>query len=164
MHVRESDLPGIGKKFVVETRGGDKAVVILHDDGRREIYHFNYDEPDESISMISMDDDEARQLAAIVGGLTYKPKALETIDMALDELIIEWYRIEPQYHGVGKSIGELSVRQASGATIIAIVEKNQGKQINPGPEVVIKADTTLVVVGERQQQRLFKQILLNGSG
>ncbi|WP_054955517.1 cation:proton antiporter regulatory subunit [Paenibacillus dakarensis] len=164
MYVRESDLPGIGKKFVVETRGGDKAVVIIHDDGRREIYHFRYDEPDESISMISMDDDEARQLAAIVGGLTYKPKALETIDMALDELIIEWYRIEPAYYGVGKSIGELDVRQTSGATIIAIIGKNQGKQINPGPEVIIHADSTLVVVGERQQQRLFKQILLNGSG
>ncbi|NMO96815.1 cation:proton antiporter regulatory subunit [Paenibacillus lemnae] len=164
MHVRESDLPGIGKKFVIETRGGDKAVVIIHDDGRREIYHFSYDDAEESVSMISMDDDEARQLAAIVGGLTYKPKALETIDIALDELIIEWYHIEPNYYGAGKSIGQLDVRQTSGATIIAVVEKNQGKQINPGPGVIITPGSTVVVAGERQQQRLFKQILLNGSG
>ncbi|MEK3731290.1 MULTISPECIES: cation:proton antiporter regulatory subunit [Paenibacillus] len=163
MHVRETDLPGIGKKFVIDTRGGDKLVIIIHDDGRREMYHYEYDDPEESISMISVDDDEARQIAAIVGGLTYKPKALETIDMALDELIIEWYRIEPHYYGVGKSIGDLGVRQSSGATIIAVVNKNS-KQINPGPDVIITADSTLVVVGERQQQRLFKQILIDGRG
>jgi TrkA domain protein len=78
-------------------------------------------------------------------------------------LIIEWYRIEPHYYGAGKSIGDLGVRQASGATIIATVDKNS-KQINPGPDVIITPDSTLVVVGERQQQRQFKQILMNGRG
>jgi len=161
MTIRESDLPGIGKKFQIETRGGDKLVIVVHDDGRRECYHFDYDDSDESISMITLDDDEARLVAGIIGGMTYKPKALESVEMALDELIIEWYRVEPQYSCVGKSIGGLNVRQQSGATIIAIIDKRT-KTINPGPDVVLTADCMVVVAGERGQQKLFKQILMNG--
>lgn len=164
MQVRESDLPGIGRKIQVNTRGGDKLIIIIHDDGRREMYHFEYDDPDQSISMITLDDDEARQIAAIVGGMTYTPKALERVDVAFDELIIEWYKTEPGYKSIGKSIGELNVRQNSGAMVIAVVEKNHNKTVNPGPDFVIPSEATLVVVGEREQQRLFKQILLNGSG
>lgn len=162
MTIRETDLPGIGKKFQVTTRGGDKLVIVVHDDGRRECYHFDPENPDDTVSIVTLDDDEARMVAAIIGGMTYKPRALETIEVALDDLIIEWYRVEPEYKCVGKSIGELNVRQISGATIIAIVGKQQTKQINPGPDVVIKAEATLIVAGERGQQKLFKNIMMNG--
>ncbi len=159
--IRESDLPGIGKKFQIDTRSGDKLVVVIHDDGRRELYHYDDEEPEESISQITLDDEEARQVAAIVGGMQYRPKALETIEVSLQDLVIEWCKIEPHFKSVNKTIAELQVRPRTGATILAFVEKS-GTKINPGPDDRLMTDMTLVIAGERQQIKMLKELLANG--
>ncbi|MWV42993.1 potassium:proton antiporter [Paenibacillus sp. HJL G12] len=164
MDIRETILPGIGMKYQMDTASGDRIVIVIHDDGRRELFHFSYEDYDQSISMVTLDDQEARQLAALVGGMVYKPKQLESVEMAFDDLTIEWYRIETHFSCVGKSIGELDIRQNSGASVIALMDRKHGKQVNPGPNAVLNAEATVVAVGEREQQKRFKQILMNGSG
>jgi TrkA domain protein len=158
--IKESDLPGIGKKYQIHTKNGDKMVVVIHDDGRRELYHF--DDHDETISMVTLDDDEARQISAIVGGITYKPSALETVEVELDKLVIEWFKIDPGFAAAGKTIGELNFRQETGTTIIAIIEMDRKQTINPGPDQVLTAGSTLVVAGERKQVKALKTRLSSG--
>lgn len=162
MIVKESELPGIGRKFEVEISNRDKVVVIVHDDGRREIYHFDKEDYEESLSSVTLSDTEARQFAAIVGGMIYRPKAIETIEMAFDELMIEWYKIDSGAPAVHKTIGELDIRQKYEVTVIAVVKGND-KVLNPGPETTIGEGDTIVISGERGGvKKIIKELFSNG--
>lgn len=156
--VRESDLIGIGKKYQIDTDAGDNMVVVIHDDGRRELYRHDEDQ-NETHCVMTLSDEESRQVAGILGGLSYKPKALETIEVALDDLRIEWYKVGQSNDGVNKTIGELEVRQRTGASIIAAI-KDSDTTINPGPNFVIEPGVTLVIAGKAKNIKLLKEILL----
>jgi TrkA domain protein len=160
--IRESDLPGIGRKFQIETRTGDILVVIVHDPGARELYHLTAHEPNAILSRVALDDAEARQVAGFIGGLTYQPKALEAVEIALQDMLIEWYQVEPANTAANRSIGDLRVRRQTGATIIAIIEPGRTTQINPGPEHIMQTGATLVVVGSREHIQMFKQLIVQG--
>jgi len=131
--------------------------VVIHDDGRRELYRYDQEES-ESKCVMTLSDEESRQVAGIIGGLSYKPKALETIEVALDDLSIEWIKVSKDSPSLGKSIGELEVRKRTGASIIAAIEEGDSI-INPGPDYVMHADTTMVVAGKRNHIKLIKEIL-----
>lgn len=161
--IRETDLPGIGRKFLIETQSHDRLTVVVHDDGKRELYHHYYDDPDETISMITLNDNEARSVAGILGGMVYRPKALENMEIALNDMVIEWCKVEPHYKAVDKTIGQLEVRKKTGVSVIAIIEKDNTKIINPGPDNVIHEGATIVLVGERNQIKSGKSLISTGA-
>ncbi|QQZ08937.1 cation:proton antiporter regulatory subunit [Heyndrickxia vini] len=162
MMIRESELPGIGRKFEIITSNEEKIVIIIHDDGRREMYYYDESNHEESVSSTTLNDSEARNIAAILGGMIYKPQTLETIEMAFDGLVIEWYKVEPKAPAIRKNIGELEIRNKYNVTVIAILKKNMKKILNPGPESLIEEGDTLVLSGERKElKNLISELLSN---
>ena len=164
MNIRESELPGVGKKIEVFTKNKDKMVIIIHDNGRRDLYYFEQDNYEDYVANAVFDDTEARQIAAIIGGMTYKPKALENIEIVFDELVIEWFKVEQGAKAANQSIGQLNVRQSFDVNIIAIVKKNHQIIHTPGPENIIEEGDTLIVSGERTQVKNMVKELLAGRG
>jgi TrkA domain protein len=161
--VSEANLPGVGRKFQIETLRGDRLVVVIHDDGDREIYHFSRKNLDRPESVITLSDGEARQIAGIVGGLTYVPQALPTTEIVLDDLVLDWFTIEPGAAAIGKTIRDLRARTVTGASIVSLIESNHTKRTNPEAGTVLNEGATLILAGDRQTIAAMKRLLTDGS-
>jgi TrkA domain protein len=160
--ISEANLPGVGRKFQIEAASGDRLTIVIHDDGTRELYHFARKAPDKVASVVTLSDSEARQVAGIIGGLTYVPKALPSAEIVLEDLLLQWYTLEQGAACVGKTIGELDVRRLTGASIISIIEPDRSKQLNPGPDTALNEGATLILAGDRETIERLKRLLVHG--
>ena len=160
--ISEVSLPGVGRKFQVETLDGDRLVIVIHDDGTRELYHFARRDLERPASVLRLSDGEARQIAGIVGGLTYVPRSLPLAEVILGDLVLEWFKIESGAACIGKTIDDLHVRTATGASIVSILEPDQTKRTNPEANTVLNEGATLIVAGDRSTINSLKRLLVEG--
>ncbi len=161
MEFKETDLPGIGKKYSIITSGGDKITVIMHITGKREIFVFEPDDYDEPSCDVVMTEEEANQLGSVLMGAYYRPEQEKEKEVLIENLAIEWIKVPSDSPLAGKSIKESDIRKRSGVTVIAIIKQNE-TIVNPKPDEVISAGDTVVVVGTREQvENFIKEFNLN---
>jgi TrkA domain protein len=153
MEVREVDLPGVGKKFALVTREHERLTIIIHNTGAREIYNFRKGE-DFPFYAVRFDDEEARKLAAILGGAYFQPAGGGSVDMLLEQLALEWVKIGSNSPLANRTISELEIRKRTGASVIAVL---RGKQLlaNPAPDERLAGGDTVVVAGTGPQVQRF---------
>ena len=160
--LQETRLPGVGTKFTMRLEGGARLALILHNDGKRELYYFRHRDDDEPRAVIVLDDDEARQLGAVIGGAYERPKIVEDLEMALGELLIEWEQVPESSPWIGKTLAESGFRAKTGITVIAILREPEpvtGAQ----PSDVVQRGDTLVTVGKAGQYSAFRKLLAGES-
>ena len=155
--LRETRLPGVGTKFSIRLDHGDRLAIIVHNDGKRELYFFRSGDEDPR-AVITLDDEEARQLGAVIGGVYERPKIVEELEMALGELQIEWVAVPDTSPCIGKTLGECAFRARTGVTVIAILREPEPVTGVQSDEV-LKVGDTLVTVGKAGQYRAFRKLL-----
>jgi TrkA domain protein len=161
VELKQTRLPGVGTKFSFTTAHGGRVAVIQHVDGMRELYVFRRHDDDEPTAVLPLEDDEARQLGAVLGGAYERPKIVEELEMAFGELAIEWVEVPPDSPAIGRTLAECGFRARTGVTIIAILREPEpvtGAQ----PSDVIQRGDTLVTVGKLGQYSAFRRLLREG--
>jgi TrkA domain protein len=156
----ESRLPGVGTKFTLRLDSGERLAIIMHNDGTRELYAFGHGD-DEPRAVITLDDDEARQLGAVIGGAYERPKIVEELEMALGELTIEWVQVPDTSPWIGKTLAECGFRAKTGVTVIAILREPESVSGAQPQDIVLKGDT-LVTVAKAGSYAAFRRLLETG--
>ncbi|RMH80489.1 MAG: potassium transporter TrkA [Acidobacteria bacterium] len=155
MEVRETDLPGIGKKYSMTLREGRELILVIYNTGKREIYLM---EDEESTCVFDMTEEEAKELGFLLAGALYQPIKAERMDLVLKEVVMEWVKVEVGSNFVGKTIAELQIRKTTGVSVIAIDRKGK---IIPSPDPYkekIEIGDILIVVGTRPQLNYFVEL------
>lgn len=147
--VKESTLPGIGKKYVMPLEGGGHVALVVRPDGERRLFHFLEDE-DQPHDVVKFERDEAQQLANLMGEALVGSPDLEKLDLALGQLEIEWVELDEESPLVGHSLGETRLRSRTGASVVAVMRGGEAVP-NPAAEFVFRSGDTVLLVGAQEQ-------------
>ncbi|ACO04429.1 MAG TPA: potassium transporter TrkA [Persephonella sp.] len=164
MEFKESDLPGIGKKFSIITSEKFKISVVVHVTGKREMFVFEPDDYDEPVCDVVLTEEEANQLGSVLMGAYYRPEQEKEKKLLIENLAIEWIKVPSNSPIAGKKIGESQIRQRTGVTVIAIMKEKEGETIvNPLPDNLIEGGDTIVIIGTRDQiERFLREFNIDG--
>jgi TrkA domain protein len=160
IEVRETRLPGVGKKFTMRTQRGEDVCAVVHIDGRRELYH-RPDPDEDSNAVIVLSDEEAHELGSILGGVVYRPELLDKLELVLKDLAIDWIDIPASSPIVGLTVATCRIRTTTGGTIVAII-RPEGAISMPHPDEVIHAGDTLVVITTPETFEALQRLVAEG--
>ena len=159
MTIQESDLPGVGKKHVIDLHGESELVVVTHNTGKREVF-WRPDPDADSEKLFELSDQLARTVGTILEGAYFQPVEAEKRETTLPGgILIEWYEIQPGSPLGSETIEGAEVRRRTGATIVAI-RRGEETIRSPEPDTELQEGDTLVVIGTEQQCESFEGLLV----
>lgn len=161
MTIYEADVPGVGKRFEVETGSDERFVVIVHHDGKREIFRRDGADADAE-KLFDLSSSQASEVATVLEGADFQPLDLDDADLPLGEAIMEWVEVTEDSPLTGQSLRDARVGERTGVTIAAI--QREGETLaSPGGDDELVAGDILVVIGARTDQQAFQSLLETGS-
>lgn len=142
--VTETDLPGVGVRFDLQTDSGRAVGVVVHQSGRRDLVVYDDRDVDRAAESVVLSEDEGHTLGEILGG----SPVLEHLDDAvhrLEDLVISWVKISPKSSLAGQTLAEATLRTRTGAGVVALVTDSGSIPIPAGTERLEPGDTAVVV-------------------
>jgi len=146
---KQTELPGIGKRFSIKLASGQIVSVIIHHSGKREIYVL--DEDGEVECTVTLNDQEARELGMVLAGAFYQPVSGDKMEMLMKQMVMEWVELPPGSPLVGKTLAEADVRKKTGVIVIGVVRNDE---VVPAPDpksFKFQAGDIVIAVGNREQ-------------
>lgn len=143
--VGETNLPGIGLRYDFVTQKGERLGVVHHRSGRRELVIYEHEDPDCVALGVELDESESRTLAELLGGAKVAER-LTKLQQSVEGLAMDQLVISPGSIYDGRAISDTAARTKTGASIVAVLRRDQAFPA-PGPDFMLEGGDNLIVVG-----------------
>ncbi|WP_162562505.1 cation:proton antiporter regulatory subunit [Salinigranum rubrum] len=155
-HVRETQIPGAGDRFVVTFDDDRQLTIIIRNEGERQV-RWRSEADANSELLFELSEREARRLAEIFDG-SYFESVDTDLENALEDADIEWVEVDDEAPVVGQTLRESGIRTRTGVSVIA-VQRSDRTHSNPDSSFRIEAGDVLVVVGSKAEHEAFEAFL-----
>ncbi len=155
--VTETMLPGVGVRHEIVTAAGQRIGVLVHHNGRRELLVYDVADPDACSSVVSLDYEETRTLAELLGA-TRVSEEVHDIIHDIEGQAIEWITVAPDSSAAGTTIGDGNYRSRTGASIVTVIRSEKPVPA-PGPEFRLEGGDLVVAVGSSSALRELQGLL-----
>jgi len=149
MSVYETDIPGVGRRFEMELSGGARLVVVVHHDGRCELFSRESEDADGE-RILDLSGDQANKLGSILEGAYFEAVDVDELTVPLGDAILEWVDVTEDSPLAGETLADANVRRETGVSVIAVQRADETIS-NPGPDFVLQPGDILVTVGTREE-------------
>ena len=85
------------------------------------------------------------------------PQVLSQLRVAESQFALAWSKLPDQSRLIGKSIGELHIRRATGAAVVGILRGGE-LLANPGPDQEFQAEDLVALIGSHEARQAFKAL------
>jgi TrkA domain protein len=157
MKVYETDIPGVGRKFELDLAGETSVVVVLHHDGRCEVFRRDGPETDGE-RVLDLSGEQANRLGSILEGAYFESVNVDDLSVPLGDAIIEWVDIPAASDLVGATLRETDIRNRTGVSVVAI-QRGGETEPNPGPDFELAGGDILVTLGTREEQTDLRHLV-----
>jgi len=151
MDVSETDLPGVGKKHEMTLRSGDRAVILTHNSGKRELMR-KQDVDADPERLLELTDQESRVLGTVLEGAYFQPvESGDDETMFADDMMIDWITITSSSPVLGETV---SAMVPNDVTVLALY---QSDELITGSftDTTFQADDTVIVAGTQDAVAAF---------
>lgn len=156
MKIKTTELPGVGKKYSLETAEDVIFCLIIHHSGHRELYFLEDEEAEEAQFSLGLTDDEARRIGSLLVGADYQPVTEQQTRYLYENVLLEWVNLESGSWLNGKTIVEAKIRSQIGVTVLGI-QREEDFIGSPDIDEQLKAGDILMVTGKKENIDNFKK-------
>ncbi|WP_331233917.1 cation:proton antiporter regulatory subunit [Natronorarus salvus] len=149
--VKETKLPGVGRKYEVLLDEDRTVATVIQPNGTRRVLY--RDDPDEDYEeLFELTDSQARTIGLFLVGAYYQPVAAKIAEETAGGEHIEWYSTTEDSTVEGKRLDEVGVEAETGATLLGI--ERAGKVLSTPPDgFVLEAGDRLIVIGTSEAHK-----------
>jgi TrkA domain protein len=145
--LEETLLPGVGVRYQLQTRAGDRLAIVVRRDGGAEVAVYDRQDPDRARSVLRLDAEEVDAVADVLGAPRMTQRFAD-LSREVPGLESGRFPVRPGSPFADRPLGDTRARTLTGCSVVAIV-RDTDVVASPGPADLLRAGDVLVAIGSQ---------------